>query len=91
MQFIVTKNLSAFGPTWSLEFFKGPGALASLSEVNTDKITVAFAEGPNAGKPMRLPTMVTRRPANRNAHLFIQQLLVGSINTQLSTLQNSLH
>ncbi len=89
MQFIVTKNLSAFGPTWSLEFFKGPGALASLSEVNTDKITVAFAQGPNAGKPMRLPASAKRAP-NPNSHFFIQQLLTGSISTQLNMLQNIL-
>src|SRR5258707_1834301 len=89
MQFIVTKNLSAFGPTWSLEFFKGPGALASLSEVNTDKITVAFAQGPNAGKPMRLQVSA-KRPANPSSHFFIQQLLTASIITQLNILQNSL-
>jgi hypothetical protein len=92
VQFIVTKNVSALGPTWSLEFFKGPGALASLSEVNTDKITVAFAQGPNVGKPMRIATLATRpNPANPKAHLFLQQLLTGSITTQLNALQNSLH
>jgi hypothetical protein len=50
IQFLVTKNLSA-GPTWTLVHFKGPGPLASVSEVNTDKITLAFAQGPNAGVP----------------------------------------
>jgi hypothetical protein len=90
IQFLVTKNLSAIGPTWSLVHFKGPGA-ASISEINTDKITLAFAQGPNAGKPMRSLTRVSppNRP-NPNAHWYIQQLLTSSINSQLITLQNSL-
>ena len=48
IQFLVTKSLGTLGPTWTLIHFKGPGGLASLSQVNTDKITLAFAEGPNS-------------------------------------------
>jgi hypothetical protein len=66
MQFTVTKNFSAVGPTWSLVHFKGPGGLASLSEVNTDKITLAFAQGPNAGQAMHRPTLA-RAPNSENA------------------------
>jgi hypothetical protein len=88
IQFLVTKNLSSLGPTWSLVHFKGPGALASLSEVNTDKLTIAFAQGPNAGKPLRLARTPNR--ANPRAHFFIQQLLTGSITSQLNTIQNKL-
>ena len=43
IQFIVTKNLNGVGPTWTLKSFKGPGGLAGISEVNTDKIVFAFA------------------------------------------------
>lgn len=88
VQFLVTKNLTSIGPTWTLVHFTGPGALVSLSEVNTDKITVAFAEGPNAGKPMRLAKIVTpfRRP-NPFAHWYVQQLLTSQINTQLLQLE----
>ncbi|WP_145987221.1 MULTISPECIES: hypothetical protein [Bradyrhizobium] len=90
--FVITKNLSAIGPTWQLVNFTGPGALGSLSQVNTDKITVAFARGPNAGKPM--PAIV-KRPWRRDisnpyAHEFLNQLLTSSINTQLQILRNSL-
>jgi hypothetical protein len=89
MQFLVTKNLSGAGPTWSLVHFKGPGTLAQLSEVNTDKLTLAFAVGPNAGKPM--PKVAPApRPLNPYAYAFLQQLLTSSINSQLVTLQNSL-
>jgi hypothetical protein len=85
--FLVTKSLSALGPTWTLVHFKGPGGLASLSQVNTDKITVAFAQGTNVGKPL---AKVASRPSNPEAHLFLQQLLTGSISSQLTTIQNSL-
>jgi hypothetical protein len=92
IQFLVTKNLSAIGPTWTLVHFKGPGAFGSLSEVNTDKLTIAFAQGPNVGKPMS-SLLTLRRPngANPNAHFFLQQLLTQSISSQLSIIQNSIH
>jgi hypothetical protein len=91
IQFLVTKNLSALGPTWTLVHFKGPGPLASLSEVNTDKITLAFAQGPNAGTPMQLPTVPKRpSPLNPYAYSFRQQLLTSSINSQLLFLQNTI-
>jgi hypothetical protein len=51
VQFLVTKSVSALGPTWSLVHFKGPGGV-NLSEINTDKMTLAFAKGPNQGKPL---------------------------------------
>lgn len=45
VSFVVTKNLNAVGPTWTLQHFKGPGNLGTLSSVNTDKITFGFAPG----------------------------------------------
>jgi hypothetical protein len=92
IQFLVTKQINAIGPTWTLVHFKGPGPLGSLSEVNTDKLTVAFAQGPNVGKPMA-PFLTMRHPngANPYAHFFLQQLLTQSISTQLSIIQNTLH
>lgn len=45
VSFIVTKNINAVGPTWTLQHFKGPGNLGTLSSVNTDKITFGFAPG----------------------------------------------
>jgi hypothetical protein len=89
VQFLVTKNLSALGPTWSLVHFKGPGS-TSLSELNTDKATFAFAQGPNAGTKMNPFVKTKPNPPNVNTHFFLQQLLTSSINSQLITLQNSL-
>jgi hypothetical protein len=44
INFTLTKNVNAVGPTWTLEHFKGPGNLLSASEVNIDKLSFAFAE-----------------------------------------------
>jgi hypothetical protein len=101
IQFLITKNVSAVGPTWSLVHFKGPGGLVNLSQVNTDKITLAFAQGDNVGKKMILPKTylwsqkrgpkaVVPRRFNPIAYQFLQQMLTGSINSQLNILQNNL-
>ncbi len=85
VQFLVTKSVSALGPTWSLVHFKGPGGI-NLSEINTDKITLAFAKGKNRGKPF---TVVANTP-NTTGNIFLQQLLTSSINSQLLYLQSTL-
>jgi hypothetical protein len=99
IQFLITKNVNAVGPTWALVHFKGPGGLAGLSQVNTDKITLSFAQGSNVGTKMLLPTLAQlrkgivpsfgNRSLNGSAYSFLQQQLTGSIGTQLSNLQNS--
>jgi hypothetical protein len=88
IQFVVTKKITATGPTWVLVRFNKISALADLSEVNTDKITLAFALGPNVGKPLRLARSHNRY--NPYAHQFLQQLLTSSINSQLTRLQSPL-
>jgi hypothetical protein len=99
IQFLVTKNFNATGPTWSLVHFKGPGGLGALSQVNTDKIVLSFAQGPNIKYPMALPTLAqvikglppqAPHALNLNAWLLLQQQLTGSIGSQLSILQNGL-
>jgi hypothetical protein len=83
IQFVVTKSLSATGPSWQLVKFKNIAALASLSEINTDKITLAFSPGSNKGK--RLPRI---NGFNATAYNFLQQQLLNQISTQLS-IQNA--
>jgi hypothetical protein len=83
VQFIVTKTLSAAGPSWQLVRLKNIAALGSLSEVNTDKITVSFAPGSNKGK--RLARV---NGFNAAAYQFLQQQMINSINSQL-VIQNS--
>jgi hypothetical protein len=83
VQFVVTKSLSATGPSWQLIRFKNISALGSLSEINTDKITLAFSPGSNKGK--RLPRIAG---FNAAGYQFIQQQILNSISSQLS-IQNS--
>ena len=79
VNFLVTKNLNMVGPTWTLTHFKGPGNLASVSEINTDKIAFAFAQGAAAGKPynQRGPTQ------NIKADAMLQDITINQLATQL--------
>lgn len=102
IQFLVTKNVNAVGPTWSLVHFKGPGGLAGLSQINTDKVVLSFAQGPDIGTDIVLPTLAQlkrdflrpkethsrAREFNYKAYLLLQQQLTGSIGSQLNILQN---
>lgn len=85
IQFVVTKSLSAFGPSWQLVRFKNIAALANLSEINSDKIILSFAPGPNRGK--RLPRVGA---PNAAANQFLQQLIINAISNEL-VIQNNRH
>lgn len=77
VNFVVTKSVSG-GPTWTLTNFTGTGSnLGSLSEVNTDKLTFAFARGDKAGTPFRTSG---RQKADR----LIDQINLNQLTTQLS-------
>ena len=80
VQFLVTKQVDSFGPTWTLVHFVGPGSV-NLSQVNTDKITLSFARGKDAGKPL------AEHLVQAKANSFLQQLLTSQISTQLNALQ----
>ncbi len=73
VNFVVTRNINALGPTWTLTHFKGPGNLGSLSRINTDKITFAFA--PGKGTPVDV-----LRPTTRSRE-FLNQLILSQINS----------
>jgi hypothetical protein len=77
VQFLVTLGISAAGPTWTLTHFKGPGGLGSLSRVDTDKLTIAFAPKADAG-PQKLAT-----PRNQRAYEMLLQIQTNAINSQL--------
>jgi len=89
--FLVTKNVSGFGPTWTTTRWKGPGGLIGLSEVYTDKLTLAFARGPNAGtKVPAIGSIAVPNGPNLGAYSFIQQQLNQTISSQIQTLQSQL-
>jgi hypothetical protein len=77
VDFVVTKNVNG-GPTWTLTSFTGPGSnLGSFSEVNTDKLTFAFARGDKAGTPFGLP-------GKEKAERLMEQITLNQLTTQLS-------
>jgi hypothetical protein len=85
VQFVVTKSITATGPVWQLVNFKNIAVLGSLSEVNTDKITLAFAPGRNRGKRMVLGRQVPRMTGiNPAGYALVQQIVLNSISTQLA-------
>jgi hypothetical protein len=80
VNFVITKNLNAVGPTWTLTHFKGPGGLLGLSEVNTDKLTFAFAERSATGT-------IARAAQTVRALSLLNSILTNQISTQLGTLR----
>jgi hypothetical protein len=70
VNFDVTKNLNAVGPTWQLEHFSGPGGLGTLERKNTDKLTFAFAVGDGLASVKPTPADAA------NAKEFLRQLLL---------------
>lgn len=78
--FTITKNLNSVGPTWTLTHFKGPGSLAGLSEVNTDKIIFAFAQSAATGA---FPTA----PKGAYAAAYLDRITQGEIATQLNAIR----
>jgi hypothetical protein len=95
IQFLLIRNISGIGPTWTTTRWKGPGGLLGLSHVNTDKVAISFAQGPNAGKgsvDTMSPSQIkaSPHPPNVAAYNFLQQQLTQSINSQLTTLLNQI-
>jgi len=85
VQFVVTKSISAAGPSFQIVRFRNIAALGSLSEVHTDKITLAFAPGANRGKRLPPPgaRRILSRPPNDAGFQFLQQLMINSISSEL--------
>lgn len=43
LQFVLTVNLNGVGPAWTLTHFTGPGGLAAVNRMNTNKLIISFA------------------------------------------------
>jgi hypothetical protein len=95
INFTVTKNVNAVGPTWTLTHFKGPGNLLSLSEVNLDKLSFAFAEGKSPvalgaeGKKAAYVSAATNAGKVRAQNLLDRQLQIETT-TDLSLIRSGL-
>ncbi len=87
VNFLITKNLNAVGPTWTLTHFKGPGSFGAVSEVNTDKLVFAFAEGSDVGKPYS----VFRTTGFARAKQHLDSINLNQLTTQLGIVGTGLH
>jgi hypothetical protein len=79
VEFIVSKELTATGPTWTLKNFIGPGSLLSASNKHNNKLTFAFIRGPNAGKGVDERLKI-------QAQSFISDIRQNQIANSLSTI-----
>ncbi|MCK1267244.1 hypothetical protein IVB44_25875 [Bradyrhizobium sp. 49] len=87
VNFVLTRNLNSTGPTWTLTHFAGPGNLASVSRVNTDKLSFGFAVGKNAGTPFK-SHQATPPSTFAGANRVLEQQLINNLGTQLSGIRS---
>lgn len=45
IQFVLTKNVSGVGPTWTLTHFTGPGGFFGAERIDTNELVISFAPG----------------------------------------------
>ncbi|TPN88484.1 hypothetical protein FJ988_05400 [Mesorhizobium sp. CU3] len=81
VNFEVVQNVNAFGPTWTLTHFKGPGGLATLGRTNTDKLTFGFAPQPDESHPPK-----TSAGKATNAKNQLEKVKLNSIDQLLTKL-----
>ena len=81
IQFIITRNVSGVGPTWTLVHFVGPGGVLNAERVDTHKLIISFAQGRKAAGPSgRRPRLATPtlpaidRAADQNRKMLLQSL-----------------
>jgi hypothetical protein len=82
VQFIVTKNLTGVGPTWTLTNFTGPGKFASASDVSTNKIVFAFAFPAKPGEK--------KSTTAGKADKFVDSVQTNHLTTQLGSINRAL-
>jgi hypothetical protein len=67
ISFIVTKNLNAVGPTWTLEWIKGPGSLGEVQREDTQTILMEFSPGSQtSGPPLSATRQLSRTTAQQH-------------------------
>lgn len=76
IQFVVTKNISGVGPTWTLEHFTGPGGLLGAERVDTHQLIISFAPGAAVTKKGGVATFA---PAISRARDLNSQMMLKSL------------
>jgi hypothetical protein len=84
INFTLTRNVNAVGPTWTLTHFKGPGNFLSASRVNVDKLSFAFAET----KPSS-PAKEAKAAAQGRAQVLLDRQFQIDLVTTLSAIRSA--
>ncbi len=85
IQFVVTKNVSGVGPTWTLVHFVGPGAFFGAERIDTHKLIISFARVPPPAKTVTKDGVTRVSPvtlgigATDRATLLNQKMLLQSL------------
>lgn len=77
IQFVVVRNLSGVGPTWTLSHLKGPGGLLGVGRKVTQVLTISFA--PAEPKEKRLAgeaaaSSAANAAAQQNLNMILQSI-----------------
>ncbi|MFH6786325.1 MULTISPECIES: hypothetical protein [Methylobacterium] len=81
IQFVKNLGITGAGPTWTFRHFTGPGAFASASRSNTDKISFGFASGKVLNRGYN---------AEIRARQLVGEQIQSDTNAQLSGIRNLL-
>jgi hypothetical protein len=84
INFTLTRNVNAVGPTWTLTHFKGPGNFLSASRVNIDKLSFAVAET----KPS-LPAKAAKSASQDRAQALLERQFQIDLVTTLTAIRSA--
>jgi hypothetical protein len=74
MQFVLVKSLTAFGPTWTLTHFKGPGGFLSTTRTDTHKLIISFAPPATAAQTLAAITLAPSIISPQGGPIILPQL-----------------
>jgi hypothetical protein len=81
IEFVITKNVSGVGPTWTLVRFTGPGGLFGAERVDTHTLAVSFASGATATKAgiVAAPLAAQTKANQLNNNMLLRSVLPGRV------------
>jgi hypothetical protein len=81
IEFVITKNVSGVGPTWTLVRFTGPGGLFGVERVDTHTLAISFASGVAATKVglVAAPLAAQTKANQLNTNMLLRSLLPGRV------------
>jgi hypothetical protein len=88
IQFVLTSNVSAVGPTWTLNRFVGPGGLGEAERIDTHKLIISFAPGQPPKEITKADGTKVMRPATAGSADRARQNNLNLLLQSLPSLQN---